>query len=128
VDAETVTKDDKNDNADDKDIMIGDPLELPMTFLRYASDMDALLSDVKKIWERSANDKGTSAYAALYTKFSIDMALILTEEVFRDLDIDNFQSLYDVYMEMLTNFEDLLDYQGAAKPSSRLLWIRQTPS
>ena len=90
---------------DEEDEFMIDPLDEAMIFLEYASEMDALLSDVKKIWERVANDKCTLMYAGLYTKCSIDMALYLTEKVVEDLGIEDFQWLCDIHVDILTNFD-----------------------
>ena len=84
-----------DDEGDQDELMFGDPMETTMIFLEYASKMNALLSDVKKIWERVANDKCTLMYAALYTKCSIDMALYFTDRVVKDLGIEDFQWLVD---------------------------------
>jgi hypothetical protein len=94
-----------DDDEDTDELMINDPMEGTMIFLEYASEMDALLSDVKKIWERVANDKCTLMYAALYTKCSIDMALFMTRRVVKSLHVDDFQWLVDIHMDILMNFE-----------------------
>lgn len=104
-------------NDEEDELFFDDPLEYSMIFLDYASEMDALLSDVKKLWERTAKDECTVMYAALFTKLSIETALFLTHRAVTELGLDDFEWLCDVHIDVLMNFDpqELLDYQCKIK-------------
>jgi len=95
-----------DDEADKHAWLLDDPLEECFVFLEYAAGMDALLSDVKRIWERAASDDDecTVMYAALYTKCSMDMALYFTDEVVEELGLEDFQWLETFHEDIMMNF------------------------
>lgn len=86
------------------DFLIGDPLEGTMTFLTFANETDALISDVKKVWEKAGNKQCTVMYAALYTKLSIDVAEHSMRRVVERLELEDFQWLVNYSIGISMNF------------------------
>lgn len=94
------------------ELSIEDPLEVYIVSVTYMGEMDALLSDAKKLFERAGRGKCSIMYAALLTKYSIDMAGQLTERMTGALGLPSFDMMHHLHAEIYQNFDriQLLDH------------------
>jgi len=69
------------------------------------AEMDALISDVKKMWERAGRGQGTIMYAAMFTKYSATMAGQLSQRVIQACGLTSFEDMHVFIDEIIKNFD-----------------------